>query len=203
MDAAFIVLSLPMPNDAGKIDLPGYSLGPVSSDGVQELVLNAIPASDGNVYFTGRGQWTGLENVNQPSSRMIQSIVGISDSQILFLWWREPDGPYETLIRLPYSEIYSVDLSTFGLGAVIKFCHEDNEILIGDQIISIDHETRFNFLKSGFFGDAEKTKEAFVFLENKIILKEGLEHLPSPCEDVVESDAEDQGFGEDDFTERP
>ena len=199
-----LVLSLPGGTaPTQQVEFPGYTLGPISSDEFPALLHNAIPASEGDVYFTGRAQWTGLENVNQPSNQLIQSIVAITEFQILFLWWREQDERYEILILLPYSEIYSVDLKTPGFGALIKFCHEDNEILIGDQIISIDHETRFNFLKSGFFGDAEKTKEAFVFLENKIILKEGLEHLPSPCEDVVESDAEDQGFGEDDFTERP
>ena len=201
MDAAFLILSLPVPDETGKVDLSGYSLGPISSDGAQELILSAVPAIEGEVYFTGRAQWTGLENIKQPSSHLIQSIVAITDFQILFIWWRELDERYEILIRLPYSEIYSVDLKTPGLGALIKFCHEDEEIRIGDQNITIDQETNFNFLRSSIFGDAEKTKKAFVFLDKKITPKESLKHLPSPCEDDLESDTEHQGFAEDDVTE--
>ena len=161
----------------------------------------AIPASKGDVYFTGRAQWTGLENVNQPSGKLIQSIVAITDFQMLFLWWREQDERYEILILLPYSEIYSVDLKTPGFGALIKFCHKDDEIRIGDQNITIDQETNFNFLKPSIFGDAEKTKKAYVFLDKKITPKESLKHLPSPCEDDLESDTKNQGFTEDEVTE--
>jgi len=203
MDTAFLILSLPGPDGTGKVDLSGYSLGPISSDGAQELILSAVPAIEGEVYFTGRAQWTGLENVKQPRGHLIQSIVAITDFQILFIWWRESDERYKILIRLPYSDINSVGLNTAGLGAVIWFCHEDDVVLIGDKVISIDRKTRFNFLKSGIFGDTEKTKEAFLLLDKRVIPKEGLEHLPSPCEDVVVPGTEHHGFGEDDFTGQP
>jgi len=203
MDAAFLILSLPVPDETGKVDMSGYSLGPISSDGAQELILSAVPAIEGEVYFTGRAQWTGLENVKQPSGHLIQSIVAITDFQILFIWWRESDERYKILIRLPYSDINSVGLNTGGLGAVIWFCHEDDVVLIGDKVISIDRKTRFNFLKSGIFGDTEKTKEAFLLLDKRVMPKEGLEHLPSPCEDVVVPGTEHHGFGEDDFTGQP
>ena len=183
--------------------MSGYSLGPISSDGAQELILSAVPAIEGEVYFNGRAQWTGLENVKQPSGHLIQSIVAITDFQILFIWWRESDERYKILIRLPYSDINSVGLNTGGLGAVIWFCHEDDVVLIGDKVISIDRKTRFNFLKSGIFGDTEKTKEAFLLLDKRVMPKEGLEHLPSPCEDVVVPGTEHHGFGEDDFTGQP
>ena len=198
---ALLVLSLPVGvTHPQQVEIPGYTLGPVSSDEFPALLHNAIPASEGDIYFTGRAQWTGLENVNQPSGKLIQSIVAITDFQILFLWWREQDERYEILILLPYSEIYSVDLKTPGFGALIKFCHKDDEIRIGDQNINIDQETSLNFL-GDIFGDAEKTKKVFVFLDKKITRKEGLEHLQSPCENDLESDTEHQGFNEDNVTE--
>ena len=197
---AMLVLSLPLGGIAHErlVEIPGYSLGPVSSDEFPALLHNAIPASAGVVYFTGRAQWTGLENVNQPSNSVVQSVAAITDFQVLFLWWSEQDERYEILIRLPYSEIYSLDLKTPGIGALIRVCHEDKEIMIGDQKLSIDQETNFNFLKSGFTGDAEKTKKAFVFLDKKIITKEV---LPSPCEEELKSDTEHPGFGLDDVIE--
>ena len=194
ISTAPLILSLPAPGATEKVDLSGYSLGPISSDEAQELILSAVPAIEGEVYFTGRAEWSGLKDIKQPTSQLNQSIVAITDFQILFIWWRESDERYKILIRLPYSDIYSVNLNSF-IGAMVWFCHESNEVLIDDQVIFIDRKTNFNFTKkSGLFGDAEKTKEAFQLLNKKVMPKEGSEHLPSPCEEVVLPD------GEDDFT---
>jgi len=199
VDVVLLVAVLPGANEMEKVDLSDYSLGPISSDGAQELVLGAVPAIEEEVYFTGRAQWSGLRNIKQPTSQTSQSIVAFTDFEILFIWWREPDEQYLILMRLPYSDIYSVDLRTPFLGTFITLCLEGNEVLIADQVISIDRKTNFNFINSSRV-DAEKTKAAFQLLNKKVIPKEELENLPSACE---EEDVVVPGFGEADITGQP
>ena len=201
MDATFMVLSLPGPNQKGKIELSGFSLEPGSSDEVPELILKAIPAKEGKVYFTGRVQWTGLAKIEQSVSTLNQSMSAITDFQILFLWWSETDERYEVLIQVPYTEIYSVELWTPGFGTNIRFCHENDEIPVGDQVINIDRKTVLNIMKSKYSLDAERTNKVFALLDSKIVQKEEMKDRPSPCDKVLETDTESNGFGEKDFAE--
>jgi len=198
MDVGFLVLSLPAGAGTGETDLTGYTIGPVSSEDFSDLLLNAIPASEGEVNLFGRVQWTGLTHIRQSRSSLLQTVAAFTNTDILSLWWYEEDQQYRILMRLPYSEIQSVSFEQYGFGATIKLCHEVGELLLEDQKYSIGQATRLNFLnQNGMLGDTIKTEAAFEFLEDKIKPQEGLNNTPKPCEGGQEPTIENQGFSED------
>jgi hypothetical protein len=194
-------MSLPAHYGYVNVDLDGYVIGPTSSDEFQALLLNAIPPVEGNSLIHGRAQWTGLKNVKQ--HKVYQSVTVFTDFQMLFLWWHELREKYEILIRLPYSDVHSIEFKTPGFGAFVEICHNHTDIEIGDQVISIDRITQFNFLSPGVFIDKEKTEKAFEYLNQKIVPAADSEQSPNPCESELEDGSETAGFGEDDFTNRP
>jgi len=202
MDAVFLISALPAPVGESKVDLDGYVIGPTSSDEFQALLSNAIPAVEGKSLINGRAEWTALTNVKQPAHSVYQSVTVLTDFQMLFLWWHESREKYEILIRLPYSDVHSIEFKTPGLGTFIEICHKHTEIPIGDQTISIDRITRFSFLKS-IIVDREKTEQAFAILGQKIIPSVEMEQSPNPCEGDPESDSEIIGFGQEEFAKRP
>lgn len=200
MDITLLVLSVPGGVGSGQTDLTGYTIGPVSSEEFPELLLKAIPASEGEVNLFGRVQWTGLTNIKQSRFSHLQTVAAFTNTDILSLWWYEDDGQYRILLRLPYSEIQSVSFEKSGFGATIKLCHEVGELLLEDQQHSIGQATRLNFLnQNGMLGDTIKTEEAFEFLEGQIKPREGLNNTPEPCEGDQEPTNENQGFSEDDL----
>lgn len=196
---AFTVMSLPAPDQEGKVKLEGYSIGPTDEEGFDQLVANAIPPPEGIPEMIGRAQWSGLYNVRQ--RKHIQSVAAITDQQILFLWWHEVRERYEILIRVPWSEFHSIERDDSGVGTVLRFCLRNSDVPVGDQTIAIQHSTWFNYLKSGAFVDREKTRRAFEILNRHVTPDPG--QLPDPCQESPESDPEAAGFGEDDITKQP
>ena len=203
MDAVLLISALPAPDGERKVDLDGYVIGPTSSDEFQALLSNAIPAVEGKSLINGPAEWTGLTNVKQHAHSVYQSVTVLTDFQMLFLWWHESREKYEILIRLPYSDVHSIELKTPGLGTFIEICHKHTEIPIGDQTILINRITRFSFLKSRMFVSREKTEQAFAILGQKIIPSDELEQSPNPCGGDPESDSEIIGFGQEEFAKRP
>lgn len=190
---ALLVLSLPGPAKSGTVKLSGYSLGPVSSQEVTDLLLEAISPDEGTVHFTGQIEWTGLSRLKQSFGESYQSMSAITDFNILFLWWSEASERYDVLMRLPFAEIYSIELWTPGFGTAIRFCLEKDEIPIGDEILGIDRRTTFRVMKPGVLIDAEKTKEVFKLLDSKVTKKTESQDQPSPC--PVPTDESSIGFG--------
>jgi hypothetical protein len=197
-DVAVLVMTLPVPVQTGTVKLSGYSLKPASSEDATELILEAIPPDEGNVHFTGRVEWTGLRRLKQPVGALNQSMGAITDSNILFLWWNKAIERYEILIRLPFTEIYSIELWTPGFGTAIRFCHEMDEIPVGGEVLKIDRQSTLRIMKPGVFIDAEKTREVFVLLDTQLGKKTESPGLPDPCDESPASNEEHPGFGESD-----
>lgn len=198
LDVGLLVLSMPGGVGTGKTNLTGYTIGPVSSENFPDLLLKAIPDSEGEVNLFGRVQWTGLTNIKQSRFSILQTVAAFTNTDILSLWWYEEDEQYRILLRLPYSDIQSVSFEKSGFGATMKLCHNVGELLLEDQKYSIGQSTRLNFLnQNGMLEDAIKTEEAFGFLEDKIKPQEGLNSTPKPCEGDQQPAVEYQGFGED------
>lgn len=168
VETILVASSIPLTFDKeeGTVDLDGYSIGPVLSDEFPEFVSSAFPSVESAPFAEGWAQWTGLRDVKQ--NHVNQSVVVFTDSEIDFLWWHETRNRYERLIRLPYSDFYSVTLKRSGPGAVISFCHKNTEIPIGDKAIIIDRNTLFGFKKSDAAGDWQKTEQVFLALDQKV-----------------------------------
>lgn len=200
LDVVFLVLSLPAPDQHGRIDLTGYSIGPTDLEAFDSLVATAVPATEGRPAILGRAQWSGLKNVKQKLP--LQSVAAITSRQMLFLWWHEERARYEILIRVPFPDIFRVELQRQGFGTKINFCLGKSEIAIGDQVISIDQENWFNFLEVHVV-DREKTEAAFAYLEPRIMAYRGGEQEPDPCAEPQDSPAERTGFGEEVLSPSP
>jgi hypothetical protein len=195
-EVAVLVLSLPVPAKTGMVKLAGYSLGPVSSQEATDLLMEAIPPDEGTVYFTGRVEWTGLSRLKQSVGELYQSMGAITDFNILLLWWSESNERYEVLIRLPFAEIYSIELWTPGFGTAIRFCLETDEIPVGDEVLGIERRSTLRVMKRGVFIDAEKTEEIFKLLDSKLKTKTKSQGQPNPCDEVPVSGEEwPKGFG--------
>ena len=195
-DLAVLVLAMPGPVQTERVDLSGYSLGPVPSEEVTESILEAIPSEEGNVHFIGRIEWSGLSSVKQSVLTGSQSMAAITDLSIMFLWWSEVSERYEVLIRLAFTDIYSIQLWTPGFGTNIRFCHETDEIPLGDQFLTIERKTTLRVLKTSGFVDAEKTREVFLLLDNQLITRSESPSLQGPCDGAAVSGGESpRGFG--------
>jgi hypothetical protein len=100
------------------------------------------------------------------------------------------------LIRLPITDIYSVELWTPGFATNIRLCHENDEITLGDELLIIDRNTTLRVLKSSGFIDADKTKELFLLLDSQLIAKPQPQDISGPCDEVsVPSEEAPLGFG--------
>jgi hypothetical protein len=120
-------------------------------------------------------------------------MIAITDLNFLFLWWSEAHGRYDVLIRLPITNIYSIEIRrTHG----IRLCHEKDEITFRDEALSIDRKTTLKVLKSSAFVDADKTKELFLLLDSQLFVKPQPQDIPGPCDEVsVPSEEARPGFG--------
>ncbi len=197
VDVGLLVLSMPAGTGSGSVSLKGYTLGPVSSPEFPDLLRQAIPAGEGEVYITGRAQWTGLMKVRQPGFYAWQTVAATTDSALLFLWWHKDEERYKIMLRLPYADIESVTLEGTGRRTEIRLCHGVEEYAVGDQTLDINRLTRLQFMTAGGSWDFEMTESAFEILNEKIIHKEGLGSTPDACEEAEKSDAENIGFGQD------
>lgn len=197
VDVAVLTLAAPVPGSKKTTNLPeGFSLKPSSPEDPTNLLLAAIPPELGNVYFAGRVEWTGLSSLKQSVLAVNQSMGAITDLSILFLWWSESHERYEVLIRLPFDDIYSVELWTPGFGTNIRFCHEKGEIPFAEGALSIDPKTTLRILKPSGFVDADRTREVFSLLEQQFAEKTKSQGLQNPCDREVFSDEDTPtGFG--------
>jgi hypothetical protein len=196
-DVAILALSAPVSIQKKSVKLSGYSLRSVPSEQETELLTEAIPPEDGKIHFTGRVEWTGLSSLKQSVLTVNQSVAAITDFNILFLWWSEASERYEVLIRLPFTEVYSIELWTPGFGTNIRFCHEKDEIPLGDQVLLIDRKTTLRVLTpGGGFVDAEKTREIFTLLDTQFIGESESQGQRNLCDEVPVSGEElPKGFG--------
>lgn len=181
VDVAVLALGAPGVKPEQSVKLSGYSLSPGSEQNATELLLAAVPPEEGSVHFTGRVEWTGLSNMKQSVLSVNQSMSAITDFSFLFLWWSETNERYEVLIRLPFADIYSVELWTPGFATNIRICFEKDEIAFGDEAFAVDRKTTLRVLKSSGFIDEEKTRKAYTLLEKLLVAEQKPEKTQDPC----------------------
>ena len=155
--------------------MPGYSLGPISSDEFPTLLHDAIPAREGKVHVFGKVTWGGFrDSRNYPAvSRYFHSVAAITDTDILLLKWHEIEKRYKIVKRLRYSEIQSISK----VGSLIYLYFNDEELSLGNKNYVIygktTFKTYFEFAKpSGILIDQEKSEAAFFILKDNIKLHE-------------------------------
>ena len=157
------------------VQIPDYSLGPVSSEEFSDLLHDAIPASEGAVHVFGEAQWSGFrDSKNFPVvTRYFRGSAAITDTDILLLNWYEPEKRYKIVKRLPYSEILSVSK----VRRAIFLYFDDKEFSVGDNNYVIFGNTTFKTLfafssPSGILMGQEKNEAAFSILKDNIKLHE-------------------------------
>lgn len=145
------------------------AMGPVSSPEFPALVNNAISTSEGKVQIFGSGNWypnsIGFSDMRsnlfafQPTfPRFFVGVIAITDTSLLFLQWNQPEERYEIVKRIPYSEILSISLDSYGLNSQLVVRKKD--LSIG---VSFDS---FDFSK-GPLVDKGKVEAAFVLLRGR------------------------------------
>ena len=166
-----------------KADLPGYSLGPVSSERFPDLVKAAIPLNEGTVHLHGAVDL--LVPLNN-ESHYLSAVASLTDTHILFLKWYDLEEQYKIVARLPYSEILALSTNSLGRGRVAYLCLAASVFAWGDQTYTIDQRASMSFNKpSGIYQDVEKTQAAIDLLHEKIKPVEGT--CDAPIESTEES----------------
>lgn len=150
-----------------QVEIPGYTLGPVTSDEFPALFHNAIPVSEGEVHVFGKAEWSGLQN----GERFIVAVAAITETNILLLMWNEAENQYKIVTRFPFSEILSISATPDGDRMFLYF--DDKELSLGDQDYGVNGETIFSFYKTSWIGlDREKNEATLLFLKDRIELDE-------------------------------
>lgn len=91
-----------------KMDVPNYSIGPVSSPNFQDLVLNSVPEDMGEVHVFGKANWIGFRKGSGPlvmSQAYFKGVAVLTDTDILLLLWSEVEQRYQVLKQIAYSNI--------------------------------------------------------------------------------------------------
>jgi hypothetical protein len=160
------------------VELPGYSLGPVSSERFPELIMAAIPPSEGTVHLYGASELL-VQLDNRPHD--LSAVASLTDTHMLFLKWHDQAEQYEIVSRLPYSEIQALSTNSWGLGRIAYLCLATSAFGWGDQTYAIDQRASMSFIEaSGYHQDVEKTQAAIDLLYEKI----------EPVEDACEPPAQ-------------
>lgn len=170
----------PVPlSGAGNLDMPEYSLGPVSSKQFPDLIRSAIPPSEGAVHISGRAE---LSLLLDDRFYILSAVASLTDTDIVLLKWHEPEEHYEILARLPYSNILSVSTNSLGLGRIAHLCLATTVFAWGDQTYPIGQHASMSFVRpSGFFGDTERTEAAIS------LLQETINRVDGACDAPVEA----------------
>jgi len=174
----------PVPlSGATNLDLPDYSLGPVSSPEFPDLIRNAIPPDEGEVHLSGKVE-LALQLDNQ--LYILGAVAALGDTGIVLLRWYDPEGQYKISARLPYADILSLSMNTMGFGRVVYFCLATPVFAWGDQPYAIDRRASMSFIKpSGMFQDVERTETAIAFLQQKIRPIDGACDTPAEGTDAA------------------
>jgi hypothetical protein len=174
-------------------DLPDYSLGPVSSDQFPGLVKTAIPADRGEAILFGR-----VDMAFRADNHVIDfsAVAVLSETDILLLKWHETEDRYDILARLEYSEIQSVEMTTWGVGRHIWLCLAKTEFVLAGQRHAVQPLVSMVFIKpSGLLQDGDRSETAFALLHEKIDPNEGA------CDSPYERTDRNIGTGSQGFSE--
>lgn len=141
------------------------AIGPVASPDFPQMVAKVIPKADGEISFYGSGNWypntrgfTAIRSslLARPADPIPGVLVVTSDT-VLFQQWDDETKAFDIVKRLPFTELTSVALDTYGLNRRIVLRKKD-----------LSYES-FDFTQAnGNFIDATKVEEAIVFLRDRI-----------------------------------
>jgi hypothetical protein len=171
----------------GTLELPGYSLGPVSSEELPDLIVRAIPPGEGTAHLSGR-----VELSLQLDSHfyLLAAVASLTDTDILLLQWHDPEGHYEILGRLPYSDVLSLSKNAVGFGRTLYLCVATTEFAWGEQTYAMDQRASMSFIRpAGSFHDADRTEAALELLREKTTPTEGACDAPAEATDAAEDAA--------------
>ncbi len=141
------------------------AIGPGGSPDFPQMVAKAIPKTDGEIRFFGSGNWypntRGFTPIRSSllakPAAPIPGVLVITSDTVLFQQWDDETKAFDNVKRLPFTELTSVALDSFGLNRRIVLRKKD-----------LSYET-FNFTQaSGNFVDTTKVEEAIVFLRDRI-----------------------------------
>jgi hypothetical protein len=141
------------------------AIGPVDSPDFPQLVAKAVPKIDGEIRFYGSGNWyPNTRGFTPERSALIASppnaipgVLVVTNDAILLQQWDDKEKAFDIVKRLPFTELTSVALDSYGVSRRIVVRKRD-----------LSYES-FDFTHgSGIFVDAPKVEEVFTFLRDRI-----------------------------------
>ena len=147
------------------------AIGPVSSPDFPLMVAKAIPKTDGEIHFYGSGNWypntRGFTAVRSSllarPAAPIPGVLVITSEALIFQQWDEKSKSFDVVKRLPFSELATVSLDTYG--------PLNRRIVLRKRDLS--YET-FDFTQAiGNYIDAAKIEEGYAFLHDRIKSPDG------------------------------
>lgn len=99
------------------------AIGPVSSLDFPQMVAKAVPKADGEIRFFGSGNWhpntrgfTAIRSslLARPADP-IPGVLVVTSDVVLFQQWDGETKTFDVVKRLPFSELTSVAIDTYGL----------------------------------------------------------------------------------------
>lgn len=146
------------------------AIGPTSSPEFPQLIVKAVSKEDGEIRFFGSGNWyanvRGFTDIRSsflatPLSPTPGALV-ITESSIVFQQWDERTQQFDIVKRVPFSDISSVSLDSYGLG---------RRLVVRKRDLSFDS---FEFTRAeGNLVDGEKLESAVRFLQDALAKKVG------------------------------
>lgn len=141
------------------------AIGPVDSPDFPQMVAKAVPKNDGEIRLYGSGNWypntrgftpTRSSLLAKPTAP-IPGVLVITNEAVLFQQWDDSAKVFDVVKRLPFLELTSVAMDSFGANRRIVFQRKD-----------YSYES-FNFTRAnGNFVDVAKVEEAIAFLRDQI-----------------------------------
>jgi hypothetical protein len=141
------------------------AIGPVDSPDFPQMVAKSVPKADGEIRFYGSGNWypntRGFTTIRSAllagHEAPIPGVLVVTSDTVLFQQWEEETKAFDIVKRLPFTELTSAALDTYGLNRRIVLRKKD-----------LSYES-FDFTQAnGNFIDATKAEEAIAFLRDRI-----------------------------------
>lgn len=141
------------------------AIGPIDSPEFPELVAKAVPKSEGEIGIYGPGNWhpntrgfTAIRSalLSRPADP-IPGVLVVTSNAVLFQQWEDQTKAFDIVKRLPFTDLTSVALDSYGVNRRIVLRKKD-----------LSYES-FDFTKAhGNFVDAAKVEEAVTLLRDRI-----------------------------------
>jgi hypothetical protein len=155
-----------------KMKVPGYSIGPVSSEDFPDLVQSAIPPNKGEARIFGKANWLGF--VESPGylhavTPYFSGVVALTDTDIFLLLYNDDEQRYEILTQVPYTGISFDPKHGSSAGGPLCLYIEEPEFSFGEKRYTPYERTYLEFTRpTGIRSDPEKNKLAHLLFEEKV-----------------------------------